>query len=1420
MSPPPPSFLRTLFLLPLLLLLSLLSLPSLSQINPYTSAPLIWHTFDVQPVGTAPANFSWVLGQNPHTGQAWLNGINGYIDLLNTRDDYGRTFPSVLPYTLSLEYWVTWSQVQRWSRIFECGQGILRDNMNVANVDTSTDLAVGIDSGLNNTRTTAYAVVKPTTWQHIVVTLAQHTRANNVTGTLSVYVDGVLVTYRNDSFLLKPVLREHCWIGRSEYNPPLGQDQWFSGYVDDFFYYDYPLSAEAVKAHFILPRPPVYELTFSTDPRAIQNPRPAAFTYGWSDRDLNDGANITKFHDGHLVLTGDSFIDMAMVSGPSSVGATPIPAIGGTNSGANGTLPRGWTIEVMVKALTVERWAKIYDIGSGIAVDNIILGYEDDANRLRFEYFVGTATELSMIVLPNATPNTWYHIAVTMAAGATQAANSVSAYVNGLRTNQTLGRPLPRGIGRAQAYIGKSHWDDQYFDCYLDAFRLYDYALTADEVTALYRSTIEQLEIDISTQTTPIYHTEPLAAFTFHSARTVNNSYGSQYTHLVANDSHYGIAWFNGRTDYIDLARFPDDPSPPLTPGKEGRLMPLRIGGSMSFEVWVKWLSLNTFSRVFDLGAMFNSNQNTIILANAGGRPDLLFETYAGSNYGGVIVPNAIRVGQWMHIVATVQQRGPNDTTSATAGLFKIYVDGVLQRSAVGYLPYTFTHPSSFIGRSNYLTDGLFHGLVDQLYFYDYALQYEQVAAHHILPRPPAFELAFTYDPRPWLGGSLSAYTYRWEEFDAADQGLNSTSYHNGYLVLEGDSWVNLTATSGYSTVGTTLPAELFLPVTGAGPIIQPANNINYGWSIEVLVKLETLEESTMVFDFGNGPNADNVRLGYSGLERQLVFSIVRPVAAQSTSVPVVTNTVLGRWYHILIVLRNVIGGDRCSVSVFVDGEGPVTVGQRWMPTGVPRSNAFLGRSNEARTAYFDMKLDTFRIYDYAITTAKAAELYALTTAPLPDPVLPLYDTAPIAQYTFDSQPDFNDGITSFTWLPNDPMAPAHTGIAHFNGDTQFVNLMTFLDDAGTPFPAVWGNTSLSFEAWVKHERFGWYSRVFDFGNGAEGDNVMLANFEDTPRIAVHVYASDAGNSSIMNLQAQYAADYWEHIVVTMEDQSKSAPALVTRGRNGYDAALYSVYVQGQLVGQRRGYIPRAVERTQSFLAKSHWVWDELFKGSIDSFYFFNYALSGEQVLVHPHPAQAARVRPVLLAGPAPAAGHCPLPVWLAGVRPHRLVRQRHALPHGPPRAGLVVQPVGGPERAARRHVGGCGAAAHRRAHHAHQRHDAGLVVRGDREDQHDGLVGQAAGLVQRAVLGQHRRRLRGRRHQPHRGGLQRARHRPADQRHDAGAQGGAEPLVPHRGGDDPSGRLGLERALGRLRRRRVHRRRGQQDPPAERRPH
>ena len=613
---------------------------------------------------------------------------------------------------------------------------------------------------------------------------------------------------------------------------------------------------------------------------------------------------------------------------------------------------------------------------------------------------------------------------------------------------------------------------------------------------------------------------------------------------------------------------------------------------------------------MFDFGGVLGYTDNNIVVTSFAGTETLMFEVYSGALSERVSVPNAIVRGQWMHIIAVAEQRFINDTSSAQSAVLRLYINGVLMNSQWGYAPQKVYRPSAYLARSNWPQDSPLSGAIDSLYVYDRALAYEEVGAHYISFKPPVFELAFSRDPLPWLG--LDRYdpnlTYDWEAFDPADQASNATQYHNGHLVLRGDSWVNLSTATGPTSVGTTVPPVLFGTTRSSG---STWGQSFVGWTIEITVKILTQENGVKIFDFGNGPDANNIGLGYWNAVNRLNMHVYNGVGSGTgENFPVINNVELGKWYHILITMTPT-GNGRGAFNAWVNGEFQPGDSDHPYPQAVARHNCYLGKSNW-QEGYFDMKLDTFRIYDYVITQAQAEQLYALTTAELVGVARPLYDTAPLAQYSFDTAPEV-ESMTAGTRFEWRRMDTGHNGVAHFNGVDEYINLMTFPDDRGLSFPAFFGNMSVSFEAWVKFEAFRDYSRVFDFGNGAIGDNVLLANQGATANLAFHVYPGTDGLSSQINTPTPMWRNHtWQHVVVVIEDVSRFSGAVV---RASASAAVYHVYLNGTQVASMSGYLPARKERTFSYLGQSNWP-NALFTGSIDSFLYYNYALSAEQVNV------------------------------------------------------------------------------------------------------------------------------------------------------------------------------------------------------------
>jgi len=1199
-----------------------------AQVLPYQSSAVSWYTFDINVNRTYQnTKYDWQYGRAPHVGRAAMNGVDQYIDLNEMPDDNGKTLPA-LPRSMTFEYWVMWNQLNSWSRILDCGNGNFVDDVILSNVGTSNDFRAAFyrSGAVENSTALAAKSIYPNTWQHIVATIAQKSANDASSATaaeINIYIDGALVFKNPATYLLRDVARSQCWIGKSEWS----QDGYFSGWIDDFFVYNYAISAEQVAVHYVLERPPIYELTFSSDPRLIvktqPNP-PSTFTYAWQRFSPTDNSSVAKFHEGHLDLSGDSFIDLtasARDRTSSWVGAEPFPVIGGwAESGASGTTEsRGWSIEIIAKIKLYERWAKIFDLGNGAQQDNVLLGFQDTTRNFQFEVYrtfgsgdtrVTNQSRLPDVLAP-VVLNQWYQIIIVMVPYQNNPAlGSVKAYVDGKLTKQAENFNMPERKTRNWAWIGKSNWGaDEFIDCELDAFRIYDYGLTPEEVKDLFDVTHDKIPDDETDEQRDFRYTSwPSYAYTFSNPATGYLTDGTNFTWSAGQYPRLGLAQFDARQrHYVNLQYFPAD---------NGAVLP-RIGGSVSFEFWARWNELRQWSRLLDLGARQAAAANNIIVGNVGRTSTLAFEVYNGEVATIVHIDQAIRVNTWHHIVVVADQVRLGDTISAQSAELRVYIDGVERASRRGYLPMQINRPNSFIGRSNWAGDEMFSGSIDAVYVYDYGLTYEQVAAHNLLPRPPIFELAFSKDPRPWINpGRESQFTYSWDDLDPMDAGKNLTKTHRGMLVLDGDQYVNLTSwsgkgTSGFDSVGTGVPAILFntsaYPGGGSNPSAAS------GWSVEIIFKLLRMENGAKIFDFSNGPTQDEIGVGFHGADNTLDFFVYNPNFPQGRNFPVLEDPKVNEWYHIMITGRRTGGGTGMGVfTAYVNGKQTHEAQDFPFPRGIERKQCYLGKSPWVED-YIDIRLDTFRIYDFYVIPETVVRLYEVSEENLVPTPQPLYTSGMLNEWTFDDRPtpeQFNGG-TQFTWQAGEGK---HRGLAHFDGRTEYINLFAFADDTGTPFPTLIGNGSFSFEWWAKFESFQSWSRLIDIGNTGSADNILVANRESSSVIEFHTYLGSTGSFlSTGSGTSNVNRSDWHHIVVTLDDRTLHTSVSPTSNQ----ASDQTIFVDGRQVASGRGYRPLAIERVFAYMGKSHWAENALFQGAIDSFYFFDYALSGEQINVH-----------------------------------------------------------------------------------------------------------------------------------------------------------------------------------------------------------
>jgi hypothetical protein len=141
----------------------------------------------------------------------------------------------------------------------------------------------------------------------------------------------------------------------------------------------------------------------------------------------------------------------------------------------------GFSATLWANPTAVKNWARFIDFGNGANNNNIIFTREGTTNTLTFQAFSGS-TGGSYVRAANAIDlNVWQFFAVTV-----DNFGNIKIYKNG-QLIQTGAATAPTSVQRTANYIGRSNWSaDAYYQGDMDDIRMFDYALSANEVTALY----------------------------------------------------------------------------------------------------------------------------------------------------------------------------------------------------------------------------------------------------------------------------------------------------------------------------------------------------------------------------------------------------------------------------------------------------------------------------------------------------------------------------------------------------------------------------------------------------------------------------------------------------------------------------------------------------------------------------------------------------------------------------------------------------------------------------------------------------------------------------------------------------------------------------------------------------------------------
>lgn len=139
----------------------------------------------------------------------------------------------------------------------------------------------------------------------------------------------------------------------------------------------------------------------------------------------------------------------------------------------NGSL----SILTWVKIMSVKTWSRVIDCGLVAYDSNVFLALTLATSNLpTFQMSRSSSLMNRMNATETARLNEWFHLAAVLD-------NSRAfIYVNGILKNTANNWSPPLPVNRTSCYIGHSNWADKDADAHFDEIKIYNRALSEDEV--------------------------------------------------------------------------------------------------------------------------------------------------------------------------------------------------------------------------------------------------------------------------------------------------------------------------------------------------------------------------------------------------------------------------------------------------------------------------------------------------------------------------------------------------------------------------------------------------------------------------------------------------------------------------------------------------------------------------------------------------------------------------------------------------------------------------------------------------------------------------------------------------------------------------------------------------------------------------
>ncbi|MGD1808974.1 LamG-like jellyroll fold domain-containing protein [Dapis sp. BLCC M126] len=739
---------------------------------------------------------------------------------------------------------------------------------------------------------------------------------------------------------------------------------------------------------------------------------------------------------------------------------------------------QGLTVEAWVHYNSFKNWSRIIDFGNGIPNDNIVFANEATTSNLCFDSFKGT-TSNRVKANGKLELSKWLHLAVTV-----DGSGNTKIYNNGTEVGSGSIN-LPNKINRTKNYIGKSNWPDELFYGKMSHLRMYNRALSKEEINECMEVDQNPPPIDINRGLQlhlPLNEIVENAAKEKEvvdvSAAKVNGKVNGKP--IIVADSHLGNCLsFDGVDDYIQMPEMNVDYSQGFTVG-----------------AWVYYENFKSWSRIIDFGNA-QSNDN-ILFANEGTTKNVVLDVYQGATQNRIKADGMLELNQWLYVTVTVDGSGSG----------KIYKNGEEVQSGLVHLPNNINRTKNYIGDSNWPNDAFFHGKMSHLRMYNRALSKEEInECMEVDGTPPPMDINRGLQLHLPLNEIVENAAKEKEVVDISVAKINGKV--NGKPIVVADdrfgNCLNFDGNNDYI-------------------IINPMPNF----------PSETL--TVLCWVKSNNTTKAGTPVSYANSETSNAFILfdIRKLIPEITAVTKQTEVVLndGKWHCVALSWNSSDG----QLKVYKDGEekdsGTLSKGKKINSGGA----LILGQEQDKLAGGFDVnqafegQMAHVRIYDRVLSPEEINECMKVDETPPPMDInrgLQLH--LPLNEIVKNAAKE-KEVLDISTAKLNGKVSGA-TVVA----DSKFGNCLSFDgvdDNIQMPEMNIDYSKGFTVEAWCYSSKFKNYSRIIDFANGPTEDNIIFSHYVNNSILLV-VYLGSQRKELVIN--QIFENNQWLHLAATVD---------------------------------------------------------------------------------------------------------------------------------------------------------------------------------------------------------------------------------------------------------------------------------------------